>query len=76
MQRELAYQNNNFYRISTNSKSEKWGIMNKKGQIVVPVKYDEIGYYPFGKPPIWGRIGSGWVALDEKGKEIEAKTHR
>jgi len=54
--------------IIDNHYDEKWGLINRQGEIIIDIKYDEI--YDVKSYPIPVRAGANWHYLDDQGQVV------
>lgn len=56
-------------------KEGKWGLIDRKGKVIVPIEYDGVGSFPNG----WIKVSEGynkWRLLDENLKPINENIYR
>jgi len=59
---------NRFEISSRNNSQSARGFVDRAGQIVIPPKYERVGYFSNGYVPVREEKGKPWLILDENGK--------
>lgn len=55
-------------------KGDKWGYVNKAGEIVIEPRFDQAGAFSGGKAEV--QVGSRTLLIDKSGNEVSGDTHK
>jgi hypothetical protein len=60
--------------ISIENSDEKWGFINRKGELIIPFLYEEVLDFNFGLAPV--KLNGLWGFINEKNEIIIAPTYK